>query len=100
MTDRFNENLKKIRLASGMKQAEVAEKVGVAKNTYCNWESGKREPSILKIKALAKLFGVSVDYLVGLEEDAVVYELRLRYGDDRFAAYMEALHKLTEEGKQ
>ena len=54
MTDRFNENLKKIRLASGMKQAEVAKKIGVAKNTYCNWENGTREPSILKIKAQKK----------------------------------------------
>ena len=100
MTDKFNENLKKIRLASGLKQAEVAEKIGVAKNTYCNWENGTREPNILKIKALAKLFGVSVDYLVGMEENAVVHELRIRYGDDHFAAYMEALHKLTNEGKQ
>ena len=100
MTDRFNENLKKIRLASGMKQAEVAKKIGVAKNTYCNWENGTREPSILKIKALAKLFGVSVDYLVGLEENAVVYELRSKYGDEHFSAYMDALRKLTEGDKQ
>lgn len=100
MTDKFNENLKKIRLASGMKQTEVAKKIGVAKNTYCNWENGTREPSILKIKALAKLFGVSVDYLVGLEENAVVYELRIKYGDEHFSAYMEALHKLTEGDKK
>ena len=100
MTDRFNENLKKLRLDAGLKQVEVAQKIGVAKNTYCNWELGTREPDIMKIKALAKLYGVSVDYLVGMEEDAAVYEMRVKYGNERFAAYMDALRKLTDEGKQ
>ena len=54
----------------------------------------------MKIKALAKLYGVSVDYLVGMEEDAAVYEMRVKYGNERFTAYMDALRKLTEEGKQ
>ncbi len=65
MNENFSENLKKARQDARMTQAEVAKIVGVAKNTYCNWEQGTREPNILKIKALAKLFGVSVDYLVG-----------------------------------
>jgi transcriptional regulator with XRE-family HTH domain len=67
MNEKFSENLKRVRQDARMTQAEVAKIVGVAKNTYCNWELGTREPNILKIKALAKLFGVSVDYLVGLE---------------------------------
>ena len=99
MTDRFNENLKKLRLDAGLKQVEVAKKIGVAKNTYCNWELGVREPNILKIKALAKLFGVSVDYLVGMEENAIVYDMRNRYGEENLAAYIDALRKLT-GGKQ
>ena len=73
MNENFSENLKKARQDARMTQAEVAKIVGVAKNTYCNWEQGTREPNILKIKALAKLFGVSVDYLVGFEkQDALV----------------------------
>ncbi len=96
MTDKFNENLKKARQDAHMTQEEVAIKIGVAKNTYCNWELGKREPDIMKIKALARLFGVSVDYLVGMEENTVVYDLRNRYGEKRFTAYIDALKKLAE----
>lgn len=95
MTDKFNENLKKARQDAHMTQGEVAEKIGVAKNTYCNWELGKREPDIMKIKALARLFGVSVDYLVGMEENSIVYDMQVRYGGERFAAYIDALKKLT-----
>jgi transcriptional regulator with XRE-family HTH domain len=52
MTDKFNENLKKARQNANMTQEEVAVKIGVAKNTYCNWELGKREPDIMKIRLL------------------------------------------------
>lgn len=95
MTDKFNENLKKARQDAHMTQAEVAKEIGVAKNTYSNWESGTREPDIMKIKALAHLFNVSVDYLVGMEENSVMYEIRNRYGEERFIAYINALNKLT-----
>jgi transcriptional regulator with XRE-family HTH domain len=73
MTDRFNENLKKLRLDAGLKQVDVAKKIGVAKNTYCKWELGTREPDIMKIKALAKLYGVSVDYLLDLTDKKAPY---------------------------
>ena len=96
MTDKFNENLKKARQDAHMTQAEVANRIGVAKNTYCNWELGTREPDIMKIKALARLFDVSVDYLVGMEENSIVYDMRNRYGERQFTAYIDALRKLTE----
>ena len=99
MTDKFNENLKKTRQDANMTQAEVAEKIGVAKNTYCNWELGTREPNIMNIKALARLFGVSVDYLVGTEENAVIFDMKNKYGAEGLTAYIEALKKLTEQKK-
>ena len=99
MKDNFNENLRQARQNANMTQAEVAKKIGVAKNTYCNWELGTREPSILNIKALAKLFGISVDYLVGLEENAVIFDMKNKYGEERLSAYVDALRKLT-EGEQ
>lgn len=95
MKDNFGENLKDARLNANMTQAEVAELIGVAKNTYCNWENGSREPNILKIKALAKLFGVSVDYLVGLEKQNSLQHAENKYGKERLIAYMDALDKLA-----
>lgn len=68
MNENFSENLKKARRDARMTQAEVAKIVGVAKNTYCNWEQGTREPNVLKLKAIAKALGVTGDYLLGLEE--------------------------------
>lgn len=95
MNEKFSENLKKTRQNARMTQAEVAKAVGVAKNTYCNWEQGSREPNILKIKALAKLFGVSVDYLVGFEKQDALVIAQNKYGKERVLAYLDAIDKLT-----
>lgn len=43
----------------------VANKLGVKLGTYANWEYGTRIPDLETIKQLAKLFDVSIDYLVG-----------------------------------
>ncbi len=37
--------------------------------SYLHWEQGKTEPSINNICELCKIFGVSADYLLGLEEE-------------------------------
>ena len=59
------ENLKSARKKSGKTQKEVADLLGVGQSTYKNYECGLREPNGDTIVALANLFGVSTDYLLG-----------------------------------
>lgn len=62
------ENLKSARKRSGMTQIEVADKLGISRNTYKNYEQGTREPNGDTIVALAILFHETTDYLLGKEE--------------------------------
>ena len=98
MSDVFHENLKAARLRKGLSQQEVADLVGVAKSTYSMWETGNREPNLMRIKALTKILDVSGDELLGLvpmdRTETEFYELRMKYGEDRIRAYVEALGKL------
>ena len=57
--------IKEIRQHIGLTQAEVAEKLGIAKQSVTNYESGKTDPSIRNLIALATVLGVSTDYLLG-----------------------------------
>jgi len=54
----------------------------------------------LKIKALAKVLGVTGDYLLGLEPiDQLEKDfdtLKSKFGEDRLTAYFEALKKVIE----
>jgi transcriptional regulator with XRE-family HTH domain len=52
--------IKLIRTSSGMKQKDVATKLGVTSNYVSLVESGNREPSVSLLKRLATIFGVPV----------------------------------------
>ena len=56
-------NLKKLRMACGLTQKELAEKLGVAQCTVAFWEQGSKYPTADKLPALARLLGCSIDDL-------------------------------------
>ena len=65
---KFNERLKMIRLENGMTQKDVYEKLNVSANGYASYEQGRTEPSVQTLIKLCKIFDVSADYLLGLED--------------------------------
>lgn len=70
------DKLRKARKKSGLTQIEVANLLDITKAAYSGYETGRREPDALKIKALAQIFGVSGDELLetGLGDDAIKKE--------------------------
>ena len=63
------ENIKKLREEKEMLQKQVAAAVGVHPSNYSKIEKGEREPSIEVLDGLAKLFGVTIDQIVHLDEN-------------------------------
>lgn len=59
------DNLKSARKSTGMTQKDVSTALNISPNTYKNYEQGLREPNGDTIVALANLFGVTTDYLLG-----------------------------------
>lgn len=64
----FGKKLKDLRMENGLTQRELGEKLGYCNQTVSFWESGRREPDLDALVAVAKFFDVSVDYLLGLKE--------------------------------
>lgn len=48
-----------------MTQQDLADAVHVTKGAVCMWERGMRIPEVSTLMALADVFGVSLDTLVG-----------------------------------
>ena len=63
----FGNNLKTLRLQNGLTQVQVAQKLGVTKSVISAYETGIRLPSYDILINISRIFKVSTDYLLGLE---------------------------------
>ena len=59
----LREKLIVLRDKAGISQMTLAHQLGVSRQAVTRWESGDTAPSMDKLKALAKLYGVSLDWL-------------------------------------
>lgn len=60
--------LKKLREEKRKTQKEVAAELGYHTTTYARWEQELHEIKLVDAINIAKYYGVSLDYLAGLEE--------------------------------
>ena len=60
----FSEKLLEVRRREGLSQEQLADRLGVTRQSVSKWESGAAVPELGKLIALSEMFGVSVDYLV------------------------------------
>ena len=64
----FAIRLKELRTERKLSQVQLADKTELGKTSIYQWENDLRIPNANAIIALAKFFGVSSDYLLGLED--------------------------------
>ena len=84
----LNENIKKFRVANSLSQVELAKKLGVSKQCVSNWENDNVVPSIDMLIKIARLFKVSTDCLLGLDEKKY---LEITDLDDVQLAHIQAI---------
>ena len=65
----FRDNLINLRKMYRLTQEDVAEKVGVTRQSVAKWESGESVPDLDKCRMLAELFRVSLDDLANHEPE-------------------------------
>ncbi|MBO4933344.1 MAG: helix-turn-helix transcriptional regulator, partial [Clostridia bacterium] len=61
----IGQNIRTLRRAADMTQDELAVKLGVAFQTVSRWENGGTYPDMELLPAIAGVFGVTVDHLLG-----------------------------------
>ncbi len=65
----FSENLVELRKLNNYSQEELAELIGVSRQTLSKYETGESLPDIEKCRQLAEVFSVTVDDLVSYEKN-------------------------------
>lgn len=66
---RYGDRIRQLRLDAGYSQSDLAKLVGVSKSSINMYERSEREPSFEKTEALADIFNVSLEYLLGRSDD-------------------------------
>ena len=63
----FGYRLKELRQKKGLTKAQVAKRLSLSKTAISGYENNIKNPSIEVLTQLSILYGVSADYLLGLE---------------------------------
>lgn len=69
MTAMLKTRIKELRVARGMDQAQLAELVGVRRETIGRLENGQYNPSLKLAMDIAKVFGLSVEEIFSFTEE-------------------------------
>lgn len=64
----FGKRLREVRKSKKIIQQELADRLGIKRNTYSDWENGKTEPTFEILVKLADLFDISLDWLFGRDK--------------------------------
>ena len=65
----IGDKLKEIREETGMNKKEFASFIGIKYTTYNNYETGEREPNSDVLILISQKFDVSIDFILGLEDE-------------------------------
>ena len=64
----LHQRIKELRQSCGWSQVDLGKKLNVTKQTVSNWENDNIQPSVEMLVRLSKIFNVSTDYLLGLDD--------------------------------
>lgn len=64
--------IRELRIARNLSQVQMASLLGVTKQSVSNWENNNIQPSVDMLVLIARLFSVSTDYLLCLDERQVL----------------------------
>ena len=67
--EKFSERLKALRQEKGLSIQGLAKEVHISSSALCRWENCQADVRGSQLVILAKYFGVTIDYLMGLEND-------------------------------
>ena len=64
----FGQRIKELRIEHSMTQKQLAAQLHVRNTTVSAWEASIAEPPYETLAQIARMFGVTTDYLLGLED--------------------------------
>ena len=82
----FAANLIRLRTEAGLTQLQLAEQLNFSDKSVSKWERGDAIPDVIVMKAMADLFGVTVDFLITSHDEWNVLPVERHVNTDTVTA--------------
>lgn len=93
----FNERLKLLRKERDYTQDQLANLLGISRSSLAMYEQGRRKPDFETLEAMADLFNVDIDYLLGTKDTTTFLGISLATNEMEL---IRAFRELNDEGQQ
>jgi transcriptional regulator with XRE-family HTH domain len=93
----FNEKIVKLRKKKGWSQSELGQRINVHIAHLSRLENNKSQPSVDMLSKIAKVFHVTMDYLMNEDEDEII---PITINDKTLAERVELLDQLDKSDRQ
>ena len=80
----FHEKLQQLRRQKNMTQEQLAQQLFVSRTAVSKWESGRGYPNLESLKAISKLFSVTIDELLSTDEVLTIAEADHKRTETKF----------------
>ena len=87
--------IQRLRKEHGFTQEQLAEKLFVSRTAISKWETGRGMPSMDSLQMIAKLFNVTLDELLRVEEVIIIAENENKEKMQQFSYYIEGIFNIA-----
>ena len=91
----LGEKIQALRKSHSWSQEQLAERIGVTRQALSKWENGTAIPDTNNVVQLAKLFGVTTDYLLMEDYGSGGHTESVNHSNDELIAFREKQMKLV-----
>jgi len=97
----LSNRLRELRTSLQLTQQEIADRLGISRVRYNQYETGKRQPDNEMLKVISNFYKVSVDYLLGNNMNSKLdKELQELLNDSDTLVAFKDFHNLSDTDKQ